>query len=166
MKAVGAIEKISPRLKETGLETNHAISFLNRCKTSKDPAVGRILGAVCWGNGAAGPFLRDATQNIKFSDSVWSGWQTTFRWAGLTGQQDQGTAHSKKMFWDRNTAACPGSRQLEQKGSGRSQDCRAALPGHPGDRARWRAPKHRANQAATEMCTPQGWVPMARHDLQ
>lgn len=62
MKVVGAIEKTSPRLKETGLETNHPISFLKGYKTSTDPGMDRILGAVWWGNRAAGPFLRDATQ--------------------------------------------------------------------------------------------------------
>lgn len=79
-----------------------------------------------WGNAAAGPFLREATQKehqIPRHSLLWLAEHTQL--AGLAGQQDHGTAHStahrQKMFGDRNTRASPGSRQLEQKGSDRAR---------------------------------------------
>lgn len=121
-----------------GLETSHPTSLVNRYKSSKEPAKGQNPGSCVVGNGAAGPFLRDATQQerkILRHSLVWLA--EHIQVAGLTGQQDHSTAHSrdhrKKMFWDRSTAASPGSRQVQQKGGERQPGLQNSSARAPGD---------------------------------
>lgn len=51
------------------------------------------------------------------------------------------SAHKNKMFWDRNTTASPGSRQLEQKRSDRDPGLQSSLA-----RAHWGQGKEESTQ--------------------
>lgn len=169
VKEVGAIRKTSPRLQETGLRTSHPISFLNRLKTSKDAAKGQHPGSCVVGEWSHRTISEgcytERTQNTQTQSGLacrWQAWQVSRTMALLTEQLTK-----RKCFrtGTQQLPLAPGS--WSRRAVTGSQDCRAALPGHTGDRARRRAPKHRANQAAKE--TSHGLVPMGmgtRHDLQ
>lgn len=169
MKEVGAIDKTSPRLKETGLKTNHPSSFLNRHKTSEDPAQGQNPGSCVAGEWSSRTISEGCyTERTQNAQIVWSGLQTTcIQVAGLTRSLLSAVLTKIKCFGTgtQQPLLAPGS--WNRSAVTGIQDCRAAWPGHTGDRARKRAPKHRAKQAATEISRGLVHVgPGTSHDLQ